>query len=87
VRENPARKAIAIRVHSPEGVAFKFKVKISEINVADPDLGTRVQDYFITPNQEWVFGVRVAEGVVRQFQVVDSRSKTSVEVSYYPPSR
>lgn len=30
------------------------------------------QDYFITPGQEWIFGVRVQEDGVRQFQVLEN---------------
>jgi len=68
--------------------AFKFTVKVGGVNAAFPISATS-QDYFITPGQEWIYGVRVQEaevrvlehGVhvleerVRQFQVLESGSR------------
>lgn len=58
------------------------------VNVASPPPlkpshpGTSYPDYFVMPDQQWVFGVRVGENSVRQFRVVESGSWYVVLVGY-----
>lgn len=40
--------------------------------MAAPRGGDAAQDYFLAPDQEWIFGVRNGVDLVRQFEVVDT---------------
>ncbi|RMJ11865.1 hypothetical protein BHE90_015115 [Fusarium euwallaceae] len=81
---------IAIRAHSAtEGSYFRVKIIAGGVNVASPpsldsspSLQSPYPDYFIMPNQQWVFGVRVGESSVRQFRVVDSGTRFSLKSIY-----
>lgn len=69
-----ARKAIALRVLSLGVARFKICVEAGGVNAASADR-PGVQDYFIAPDQQWIFGVRVADGLARQFQILKAESR------------
>ncbi|UPK91444.1 hypothetical protein LCI18_002379 [Fusarium solani-melongenae] len=80
---------IAIRAHDvTESYHYRVKILAGGVNVASPPPfksshpGTSYPDYFVMPDQQWVFGVRVGESSVRQFRVVESETRFSLKSLY-----
>ncbi|KAM5374712.1 hypothetical protein ACJZ2D_006356 [Fusarium nematophilum] len=70
-----AQTALAIRLFdvTPDWL-FKVKILVGGVNVASPT-SQEHQDYFVAPDQEWIYGVRVRDDLVRQFQVLKRPKK------------
>lgn len=79
--------ALSLRLFNvAQNSAYKYKVFAGDVNVAAPrtkDVRSLAspydesdQDYFVSPTQEWVHGIRFAHDprVVRQFQVLKGDS-------------
>ncbi|RSL67975.1 hypothetical protein CEP54_002952 [Fusarium duplospermum] len=81
---------VAIRAHgATDGSYFRVKIIAGGMNVASPpslasspSLQSSYPDYFVMPDQQWVFGVRVGESFVRQFRAVDNGTRYGVSTEY-----
>ncbi|RYP50098.1 hypothetical protein DL768_004302 [Monosporascus sp. mg162] len=68
--------AMAVRVKSEH--RFKLKVSVGGVNVANPFDLRYEQGYYVTPPQEWIDGVYIGNGRVRQFSALPSQTGHSI---------
>jgi len=68
------RKAFALKILSVDEAPFKVSIDAGGVNVACADIAGP-QDYFVAPDQQWIFGIRVRDGLVRQFQILEAEAR------------
>ena len=77
-------EALWIRFYSPSDYPFAMKVTTGKINAItgepwDEPLHRKPQDYVVIPEQPWLDGYCVEQGVIRQFVAMPLGSGASVE--------
>jgi len=64
--ERTETDAMAVHI-KPSPCQFKLKMLVGGVNVANPTSNSREQGYYVSKLQEWVDGVYIGNGRVRQF--------------------